>query len=169
MGRKRTSPLGQITFKLPPARHEELLTLSSVFHTDISGIINQILAEHLPAWLKKALEVREKQAAARKDFEALTVTFDVPPGSEHLVRLAMAAAGGETSPEGRVAAMVEAIKPHAGGWSPLAVMTVVSVALHQLQQEEERRQVEEAVTRMLEETQAGLDAGDECYMGGEPE
>ena len=71
MGRKRTRDLGQISFRLSPERHEHLLFIAEVMSTDISGILNQILAEALPPLLERAREIQEREKIARATSDRL--------------------------------------------------------------------------------------------------
>src|SRR5665213_4105246 len=79
--------LGQITFRLSPEVHQELIDVARHLGVDLTGLINQMLAESRPAFLRRATELAKQQEEARKEFEK--IAFSLPALSGPLLQLAM--------------------------------------------------------------------------------
>jgi hypothetical protein len=142
MAKGRKPLLGQITFRLPIETHKQLLDIAAVLGTDVSAVLNQLLAEGLPGFWQKATEIAQRQKQAREEFQALTYTIPLPPGSEYLVKLAMEAGRNIKEKEQRFEAMIQAIWPHV---SKVAAVAIVTRARDELDREEEQKMIEAAV------------------------
>jgi hypothetical protein len=157
MAKAKKPLLGQITFRLPIDVHQELLNIAAPLGLDLSALLNQMLAEIRPAFLQRATEVAQRQAAARRLFEELAL----PPARGPLVSVAMDA-GRPHQGEERMDAMIKAVAPARKPGDPL-LGAILAAALEGLEKEQEKQQMEEAIRRW--EADAVGDLGDE---DGEP-
>jgi hypothetical protein len=145
MAKGRKPLLGQISFRLPVETHKQLLDIAAVLGTDVSGLLNQLLAEGLPGFWQKATEIAQRQKQAREEFQAVTYAIPVPPGSEYLVKMAMDAGRNIKEREQRFMAMLQAIWPHV---SKVTAVSVVTLAMEGLDREEDQKRIEAAVDAM---------------------
>jgi len=152
MAKRRKPLLGQISFRLPVETHKQLLDIAAVLGTDVSGLLNQLLAEGLPSFWQKATEIAQQQKQAREEFEALTYTLPIPPGSEYLVKLAMDAGRNIKETAERFEAMIQVIRPHVPKGSAVAVVTQ---AIYELAREEQQKMIEAAVENMYADPLSG--------------
>jgi hypothetical protein len=88
MPKGRKPNLGQVSFRLPPKVHVELLEIAGHLGLDLSSLLNQMIAEAQPAFLKRATEVAKQLAEARR--EAL---HRFPPDSPGVLAVAEAGRG----------------------------------------------------------------------------
>jgi post-segregation antitoxin (ccd killing protein) len=154
MGRKRTRPLGQITFRLEEAVHKELLESARILGLDMSGLINQMLAEARAAFVKKVAEAVQKQKERGEVWDALWIWAQVPPGGEPLVRAAMEAGRRveDGRPEVRMEAMLGAIRPLVDRAAPKDFLEkVLTAARKWVEMEAQRAEVAGAVEKLMAE------------------
>jgi hypothetical protein len=142
--------LGQVTFRLPPEVHQEIIDVARTLGVDLSSLITQMLAEVRPAFLRRATDLAKRQEAARKDFEE--IAFSLPALSGPLLQLAMDA-GRPLAGAKRTNAMIEAVAEARRKKDP-PLIAIVSAASAALENEETRKQIEQAV-RAYEEDAIG--------------
>jgi hypothetical protein len=151
MAKGRKPRLGQLSVRVPVEVHQQLLDIAAVLGTDVSAVVNQLIAEGLPSLHTKATELAKRQKAAREDFQAVTYTLPDTPGGEYLVKLAMDAGRPIESQEKQWEAMVSTVMTNMPQASKATVVSLVISALEELRREEEQRQVEQAVEQMMGE------------------
>jgi len=64
MGREKGPMLGQITFRLPPEQHKELMAMAESLNSDVSGLVKLMLAEATPAFQTRVTELTQRRLAA---------------------------------------------------------------------------------------------------------
>lgn len=115
-----------------------------------------MIAEALPTFRVRAADLARRHRETKATFDAISVSPDLPAGSERLVKLAMDA-GRSVEPDERVETMLAKIKRHVQGRSPSDITAILTAALNELHREEEQQDIERAVAGM----EAELTAGDE--------
>jgi hypothetical protein len=142
--------LGQITFRLKPELHEELLNLAKYLSLDQSAVVNLLIQEALPALMGQARYVLERLDEARKALRAVAPDLGEPL-TKTLVDLAR-----DTPEERRIAGLVTYLLVHRDelppGWT---VDRAVQEALQALRVEDERQQIREEVERQAAESLKG--------------
>jgi hypothetical protein len=154
VAKKKSKPplLGQITFRLPPQVHQELLDIARHLNLDLTSLLNLMLGEARPTFLERATEIARRQAQAKKDLEAVALPIPgaTPEAIAPLVKVAMDAA--RLAPaDDKWTAMLEAVWPHLQGrGGGLLLPMILHEANKGLREEEDRREVEEAMRRWEE-------------------
>src|SRR5207248_1390032 len=130
--------LGHISFRTRPELHQQLLDIAKHLESDLSGLVNQMIAEALPAFLDRATGIATRREMAQKRFRDAVS----PAGPEHdeAVRLAVAAGRDRPEPE-QLKAMYEAVAPLYQG-TDVALPAVLRTAQRHLEEEEENERIE---------------------------
>jgi hypothetical protein len=145
---EKSRTFGHISFRLKEEAHRELLEIARHLEMDMSGLINAMVAEARPIFLRRAADLARRRVEARKFLDE--VAIPLPPADPVLVARAMDAGRAVEVPVSdpddlkRYRAMVAAV---AGKEKNLTVpqLQALTVALSELQREDERRQLEKAV------------------------
>jgi hypothetical protein len=56
---------GQVSFRLKPELHRELLSMADALGLDLTGLINSLIVESLPPFRERVGALRERNSAAR--------------------------------------------------------------------------------------------------------
>jgi hypothetical protein len=159
--KKKAPYLGHITFRTRPEVHRELLDIARHLGLDLSGLLNQMIQESLPSYLRRATTIAEEQAEARSQFELHA--FSLPAGHEDLLLLVVDAGRQYPAGEARLTALAETAfrvvgeAKRQGKPAPLAGLLVHS-ALEELSKEDERKRVEEVLNQLAA---ASCEGGDD--------
>jgi hypothetical protein len=138
--KKRAS--GHVSFRLPPERHEDLLAVTRAFGIDLTGLLNQMVFESLPAYMAKASRLSEEAARLRTGLDAALFRLDHPLVQEALEAGRHAAFGGRMQ---AVAAFAAGKRDQLGG---APVERWAGWVLEHLQREDLEREVAAAVSRI---------------------
>src|SRR4051794_17211041 len=69
---------GQLTFRCEVERHEELLQLAAYLGVDMNSLLNLLVKESLPKYLREAQRVEEEYRRARDALDELSIPTDEP-------------------------------------------------------------------------------------------
>jgi hypothetical protein len=137
-------PRGQITFRLPLERHNELLEIASVFGIDLTSLLNQMIAETLPSYLEKARQVTAQKEKARAAFDEVALTAEHPRVRE-LIRL-----GKTVNKDQRLRLLLDLALQHRKRGDP-PLEQILRAAMKYLNEEDQlqeiRAAIEDAATR----------------------
>lgn len=64
MSKEKGPMLGQITFRLPPEQHKELMAMAEALGSDVSGLLKLMLAEATPTFQNRVRELKQRRLAA---------------------------------------------------------------------------------------------------------
>jgi hypothetical protein len=74
----KTPRLGQLTFRMPPEVHQELLYIARAMGLDLSGLLNAMLNEIRPVFLDRATAMFRSLAESQRMFNELALPL-IPP------------------------------------------------------------------------------------------
>ena len=146
MAKRRKPRLGQLSVRVPVEAHQQLLDVAAVLGSDVSGLVNQIIAEGLPPFVTKATELARRQKAAREEFTAVTYVLPDVPGGDDLVKVAMDAGRTVEGDSERVEAMLQSINSQA---PPGTLGRILMLAVDGLTREAERKRLQDLIEGAL--------------------
>jgi hypothetical protein len=143
MPKGRKPNLGQVSFRLPPNVHQELIDIAGHLGLDLSSLLNEMIAEALPALLKRATVVANQKTAAREQYQRAVQRFQADsPAVRHIVEVGRTFKGNF-----REMAMRRAAKDVLGRITSdekmAEIMAALSVAREVLAREDEERELKE--------------------------
>src|SRR5262245_57859928 len=128
---------GRITLRVEPAVHAELAEVAGKLDMELNELLVQLIQEGLPAY---------RARATQKQFEE---TLRPLPGDKGpLVQVAVDAGRGKKGSK-RIEAMIAAVEPKRKPEDGL-LAAILAAALHELEKEDELKEMEEAIKRYYE-------------------
>jgi hypothetical protein len=145
------APTEKVSLRIPRATHRDLQFIAHHLGQDFSGVVNRMIAERLPDYMKEAAEVAKRHEEARRDYAFIIEAL--PATSIPLVRMAMEA-GRLFEDYDRVKVMKDTVEARRRrGDAP--TRSIVFVAFKELEKEKAFDQVEQWLNQLEEQGAEG--------------